>query len=223
MKILWVLLAAPLSAAALFFITKVIGRKQLSQLDLFDYVTGITIGSIAAELATELEEPMRPLLALAAWAVISVALSLIGNKSNRSRRFINGSPVMLMKGGRLIRENFARCRLDLSEFLMMARQAGYFDVGEIDSAVAEYNGKVSFLPKAEKKPLCPADTGAAAQKAEVYRAVILDGEIMRETLGSLGFDEVWLKRRLDEMKAPGVGEIFLAVCSESGETEVYPK
>ena len=61
MEIIKVLLTSLLSVAALFAMAKLMGHKQISQLDFFDYICGITIGSIAAELATELEEPMQPL------------------------------------------------------------------------------------------------------------------------------------------------------------------
>jgi len=223
MKFLTVIGVTVLSAFTLFLITKVIGRKQLSQLDLFDYVTGITIGSIAAELATELEEPFRPFLSLLIWAAISVSLSVIGNKYIKSRKIINGQPIVLMKGGKIIRDNFAKCKMDLSEFLMMARQGGYFDLSELDSAVCEYNGKVSFLPKSVKKPVCPEDMKISVSDTGIYKAIIMDGEIMPKALAGLGFDEIWLSRQLDEGKHPKTEDVFLCMCDENGNLEVYPR
>lgn len=222
MDALKILLTAPLSAVALFIITRIIGRKQLSELDLFDYVTGITIGSIAAELATDLEDPLQPFIALIIWSLISLALSLIGNKFNRSRKFINGEPIVIMKNGKLLRNNFSKCKLDLSEFLMLARQAGYFDLSEVDCAIAEYNGKISFLPVAENRPACPEDLNITVDKAKMFSEVILDGEIIEDKLKTLGFDRTWLTGKLDEMKLPGHRDIFLALCSEDGELLTYP-
>ena len=98
-----------LSAFVLFVITKLIGKKQFSQLDIFDYVTGITIGSIGAELATELEDPLKPLTAMIAWGAVSYIPSAIEDKFNRSRKYINGSPCMLMDNGKPMKK--AVCKI----------------------------------------------------------------------------------------------------------------
>ena len=141
MELIKVLLTTVLSAFVLFVITKLIGKKQFSQLDIFDYVTGITIGSIGAELATELEDPLKPLTAMIAWGAVSYILSVIEDKVNRARKYINGSPGMLMNNGKLMRKQFAKSKIDLSEFLMTARQAGYFDLSEVKSAILETTEK----------------------------------------------------------------------------------
>lgn len=85
MEIIKIILTSLLSVAALFVITKIMGHKQLAQLDFFDYISGITIGSIAAELATELEKPFQPLIAIAVYGVVSVGLSLITHKFPKMR------------------------------------------------------------------------------------------------------------------------------------------
>ena len=101
MDILKVVLTSVLSAAALFIIGKIIGHKQMSQLDFFDYITGITIGSIAAELATELEKPLYPLIAMIVYGAITVFLTLIASKMPKLRKYINGSPTIIMNNGKL--------------------------------------------------------------------------------------------------------------------------
>ena len=139
MQILQVVLTALLSVAALFIITKIMGHKQVSQLNFFDYVSGITIGSIGAELATELETPENPLIALAIYGLTSVLLSLIADKIPRTRKYINGTPTILMSEGRMFRKNFKQAKLDLSEFMLMCREMGYFDLSEIHTAIFENN------------------------------------------------------------------------------------
>ena len=99
MEIVSVILTSILSAAALFIIAKIMGHKQMSQLDFFDYITGITIGSIAAELATELENPLQPLIAIAVYGAIAVGLTLITSKLPKARKFINGTPTIIMNNG----------------------------------------------------------------------------------------------------------------------------
>ena len=88
MQIIKVILTALLSVASLFIITKIMGHKQVAQLDFFDYVSGITIGSIGAELATELEKPYKPLIALAIYGLASLLLNLLAHKIPRTRKYI---------------------------------------------------------------------------------------------------------------------------------------
>ena len=134
------------SFAVLFLVAKCIGHKQIAQLDFFDYITGITIGSIAAEMATELEEPWKPLTAMFLYGGVTLLLSIISNKFPRSRKYLNGSPTILMDNGKLFYKNLKKAKLDLSEFMVMCRQQGYFDLTNIQTAVFEYNGKLTILP-----------------------------------------------------------------------------
>ena len=161
MEIIKVILTSLLSAAVLFLLAKIMGHKQISQLDFFDYITGITIGSIAAELATELEDPLKPLIAMVVYGVIAVLLSILTNKFPRTRKYINGTPTILMHNGKFYRKNIKKAKLDLSEFMVMCRQQGYFDLNDIQMAIFEFNGKLSILPVSGKRPVNPSGmTGA---------------------------------------------------------------
>ena len=157
MEILKVILTSLLSVVTLFLITKIMGHKQMAQLDFFDYITGITIGSIAAELATELEQPWKPLIALVIYGVISVLLSLLINKVPRIRKYLNGSPTVIMDNGKLSRKNMKKAKMDLNEFLVLCRNAGYFDLSAIQTAVFEYNGTLTILPVSTERPVTPKD------------------------------------------------------------------
>ena len=135
MDIFKVIITALLSVASLFVITKMMGHKQVAQLDFFDYINGITIGSIAAELATELEEPYKPLIALCIYGIVSIILSLVAQKLPRTRKYINGTPTILMNSGKIYRQNLKKSKLDLSEFMLLCREQGYFNLDEIQTAV----------------------------------------------------------------------------------------
>ena len=102
MEYVRVVLAALLSYAALFVCAKVVGRKQIAQLNFIDYITGITIGSIAAELATELETPTRPLIAMGVYAVATWAMARVGMRCMRARKFIDGTPTIILRGGQAL-------------------------------------------------------------------------------------------------------------------------
>lgn len=221
MDILEVLLTSLLSVAALFITAKLMGHKQLSQMDFFDYISGITIGSIAAELATELEEPIAPLIALAVYGVASVVLGIITHKLPRTRKYINGSPTILMQGGKLYRENMKKAKLDLSEFLLLCREQGYFDLAEIEVAVFEHNGKLSVLPKSAHRPVTPDDLSLSPGAASMFVEVIMDGRILGENLTRMGVDTVWLEKKLREAGCKSAKDVFLGVCGKDGELKLF--
>jgi uncharacterized membrane protein YcaP (DUF421 family) len=224
MDIIKVILTAFLSVAALFIITKIMGHKQVSQLDFFDYVSGITIGSIGAELATELEEPLKPLIALMIYGAVSLLLNLCTQKIPKTRKYINGTPTILMNNDKLYRENLKKAKLDLSEFMLMCREQGYFDLNEIQTAIFEHNGKVSILPKSTARPATPQDLNITVQNAEFGIEVIVDGRILGENLLRMGRNEKWLKKQIIAQGFKDAKKIFLGVYrAKEDRLSLYPK
>jgi uncharacterized membrane protein YcaP (DUF421 family) len=221
MEYLQVALTSLLSAAALFILAKIMGHRQISQLDLFDYINGITIGSIAAELATELEKPSKPLIALAVYGIISVLISKAEKKFPRIRKYINGTPTIIMNDGKLYRKNMKKAKLDLSEFMLLCRQAGYFDLGAIQTAVFEYNGKLNILPAASRRPATPMDMGLVPEKETIFTEVIMDGRVLDSNLKRMGKDVKWLEKQLNSQGYKSPKEIFLGLCDNSGKVSLY--
>ena len=211
MEIIKVILTALLSVASLFIITKIMGHKQVAQLDFFDYVSGITIGSIGAELATELEKPYKPLIALAIYGLASLLLNLLAHKIPRTRKYINGTPTILMNDGNLYRKNLKKAKLDLSEFMLLCREQGYFDLDEIQTAIFEHNGKLSILPNAANRPATPDDLKITAKATHIGVEVIMDGRVMGENLSRMGRDVNWLTKQLNIQGCKDAKEIFLGI------------
>ena len=223
MDVVKIVLTAILSVAALFVITKMMGHKQVAQLDFFDYVSGITIGSIGAELASELESPERPLIALVVWGGASLTLNWIAHKIPRTRKYINGTPTILMSGGRIYRRNLKQAKLDLSEFMLLCREQGYFDLEEISVAVFEHNGKLSILPKASSRPVTPKDLDLEVKSSHLGVELIMDGRVMGENLLRIGRDPIWLSKRLKSKGYSDAKSILLAVYRpEEDELTLYP-
>ena len=222
MEPLQVFLSALLSYAALFVCAKIIGRKQISQLNFLDYITGITIGSIAAELATELEAPLRPLIAMAVYAVATWIMSQVVMRNMRSRKYIDGTPTIVMDRGRLYRKNMKKAKLDLSEFMVMCREQGFFRLSDIQTAVFEYNGKLTILPVSTSRPATPKDMGLAPDQETLSVEVIMDGHVLGENLHRMGLDEIWLGRQLKARGILSAGDVFLAVCDDRNRLTCYP-
>ena len=223
MDVIRVILTALLSVASLFFIAKLMGHKQVAQLDFFDYISGITIGSVAAELATELETPWKPLIALAVYGLASVLLRVLTSKFPKTRKYINGTPTILMDSGKLYRKNLKKSNLELSEFLLLFREMGYFDLNEIQTAVFESNGKLSVLPKAANRPATPQDMKITAKEAHIGTEVILDGRVMSDNLSRMGKNEAWLEKQLKSQGYKDAKEIFLGIYrTEDNTLSLYP-
>ena len=221
MEILKVTLTALLSAIALFIIAKIIGHKQMSQLDFFDYITGITIGSIAAELATELEEPLKPLVAMVVYGIVTVGLAAITSKLPKTRKFINGTPTIIMNNGKIYRKNLKKAKIDLSEFLVMCRQQGFFNLADIQTAIFEYNGRLTILPKSLKRPVNPEDMGICPAPEYIGTEVIMDGAILDGNLKRMGLDSKWLQSQLKSQGFKNAKEILLGICDQSKKLTVY--
>ena len=214
-------IASLVSYAAMFLSAKVIGRKQISQLDFLDYITGITIGSIAAELATDLENVWKPLTAMIIYAAVTWLMSIINLRRARSRKFLNGTPTIVMDGGRLFRENMKKAKLDLSEFMVMCREQGYFNLADIQTAIFEYNGKLTILPVTARRPVTPADMNLSPPQEALFAEVIMDGRILDENLHRMGLDAKWLKKRLRDQGIQDVRSVYLGLCDEKHNLSCY--
>ncbi len=222
MDIIKVILSSLLSVVALFIIAKALGHKQMAQLDFFDYVTGITIGSIAAELATELEAPWKPLIAMVIYGMVALGLTVLAHKFPKTRKYVNGTPTIIMNDGKLYRKNMKKAKLELSEFMVLCRQEGYFDINDIQTAIFEYNGRITILPKNQKRPLTPEDMNITTEEAAICTEIIMDGRILHENLKRLGLNLEWLDKQLKMQKYNSAKEIYLGICDKNNTLSLFP-
>lgn len=211
------------SLVALFILTKLMGYREVSEMSMFDYINGITIGSIAAEMATDLEKFEQPLIAMVVYSLIVIAISYASNKSIKVRRFIEGKPLILMDNDQIFYKNLQKARVDVDEFLCQCRNSGYFDISQIQSIILESNGKFSILPKADYRPSTPKDLQLNVTAEAMLSTVIIDGKIMKENLKHTGNDEKWLLSQLKSQGIKDVSEVFFALCDIHNKLTVYKK
>ena len=217
MELIKIALASLASLAALFILTKLMGNRQISQLTMFDYINGITIGSIAAEMATSLEDDiLKPLIAMVIYAVVVVLISVTSSKCAVIRRFFGGRSLIIMSNGKIYRNNLKKAKLDLNEFLIQCRVNGYFDLDEIEAAVFESNGRISFLPKSAKRPVRPEDVHLFPNKAAYFVTIISDGEVLFKNLHAAGKNEVWLQKELKRLGYGKYSDVFYAASDGIG-------
>ena len=215
-------LTALLSIAVMFLLTKLMGTKQVSQMTMFDYITGITVGSIAAELATELEEPVKPLTAMVVYGLVAVLISIATCKSIKLRSWITGKPLVLLENGVIYRRNLKKAKFDLSEFLTYCRIGGWFDLSQLQTAVLEHNGSVSFLPKEKDRPATPTDLDLSPKQSNLQTPFVMDGQLLRDNIHQAGKEESWVQQSLLRQGYQNEREVFLAVWDGNDKLTVFP-
>ncbi len=205
MNALKIILTALFSIIELFILTKLMGKRQISELNFFDYVCGITIGSIAGEMATHpIDEAFAPAVSMAIYAVFGIIIAYASDKSLKLRGFFQSKPITLFNNGKILEDNLKKSRIDINELLMQCRINGYFNIDDLQTIILESNGNMSFLPKSDNRPLNPQDINLHPQDERVFIPLIIDGKVMDENLKKCGKDIIWLK---NELKAKNNGKI----------------
>lgn len=213
-----------LSLVILFLITKLIGKKQVSELSLFDYVIGISIGNFTAEMTMNLDNQYtNGIVALLVFGICAYIISFITMKSIHLRRFFIGVPTVIIQNGKIIEKSMRHVMIDTNDLLEQCRINGYYDLNEIEYAIMEANGKISILPKSEYKPLTPKDMNIKTQKSELPANVIIDGVIMQNNLENMNKTIDWLEKELKIKGYQDCDNIILAVLDHNDKLTVFDK
>ena len=208
----------------LFFITKMMGKKQISELNFFDYVVGITIGSIAADISLDIEKNMiAGIAALFIYGFISYIISFVSIKSILARRFFIGVPTVLVEKGKIIESGLKKSKIDVNDLLMVARENGYFNLDEIDYALMEVNGNISFLPREKEKPVTKKDMKIKCNNEGLTVNAIIDSKYMANNMKAINKDKEWLDHELKVNGYDNYDNILLATIDNNYKVTIYEK
>ncbi len=211
------------SLVVLFFITKLMGKKQVSELSLFDYVIGISIGNFTAEMVMNFDyQYINGIVAIVSFGLVSYLVSVITLKSIKLRRFIIGVPTVIIEDGKINLEALKSTKLDINDLLEECRSMGYFDITQISYAILEVNGKISVLPKSDYQVPNLTDLKIKKEKAYLSINVIIDGKVMEENLSNTNKDITWLKQELKKQGYTNFNNILLATIT-NGNLAVFKK
>ncbi|HEX6593155.1 MAG TPA: DUF421 domain-containing protein [Bacillota bacterium] len=212
-----VIVRAIIGFFSLLIFTRMLGKQQISQLTFFDYILGITIGSIAATLTTDLTSRAWPhWVGLFAWAFLVYIIQLITLKWRKASVYIAGEPTIIIMNGKVMEGVMKKLRYRASDLLEQLRREGVFDIKEVEYAILETDGKFSVLKKSQHQPVTPNDLGITTPYKGLSTELIYDGQLFKTNLKQVDKDEEWLKNQL---RARGFGsyrEVFLAVIDASG-------
>jgi uncharacterized membrane protein YcaP (DUF421 family) len=185
-----------------------LGKKQISQLTLFDYVLGITIGS------------MPQWVALTTWTVAGLAVDLLTTKSRFAAKCIEGEPTILIMNGVILENNMRKLRYNTTNLLQQLRSKDIFDLNEVHFAVLEPNGDLSVLKKPELQPVTAKDMNIPVSKTGLGIELIYDGIVVDLNLKQINRDRYWLMSELKKFGVKDPSEVFLATYEASGSLYV---
>ncbi|HER2157415.1 TPA: DUF421 domain-containing protein [Streptococcus pyogenes] len=204
----------------LFLVTKMLGKKQLSQISYFEYVTGITIGSIGAEVITGLERKITVgIIGIITTAALPFIVGLISEKSKKFRDLIEGKGTVFIKDGKIMEDNLKKERYTTDELLALLRKKDVFQVSDVEFAILEATGDLSVMLKKENQPLTAKDLNLTVASVKEPQTVIMDGEILDEPLSTIGRSRGWLQTELEKLGVT-IENVFLGQINSYGELTV---
>ena len=202
-----------IAAIVLFVLARLMGKKQISQLTFFDYIVGISIGSVAAAMSVDQRISIHAgIVSMVIWAVFPIAFSYISMHSMAARRLLDGTPKILIQNGKIIEKNLRRSKFTVNDLLEELRIKDVFDISEVEFAVFETSGKLSVLKKAAKRPVTPEAMDLPALEQGISANVVIDGKVMKENMAQMHVDDQWLISELRKNSIKAVEDVLLASC-----------
>lgn len=212
-----VLIRSSIAFLSLLVFSRLLGKTQMAQLTFFEYVTGITIGSIAGDLTTNLGVRPWPIyVGLIAWAGLTMLTQVAALKNRWVSKLLDGEPVVVIQNGQVLENNLRAIRLRGDDLVSMLRAQGYFDIKEVEVALMESRGGLSVLPRSQYQPVTASDLSLSTKYEGMGIELVVDGEIQKQNLRRLGLNVAWLKQQISQQNMQ-MDEVFLAVLDTQGK------
>lgn len=208
------------SVLVLFVLTKILGKRQISQLSYFEYITGITVGSIAAVVSLELDAKWYlGIISLVVWSAVVYGLEYLTMKSKIARDVIDGKGIPIIKEGKVLEDNLTKAHLTVDELMEQLRGKNAFKLADVEFAVLESDGKFNVLLNKDKQPLTAKDLGLKVGPEQEPQTVIIDGKVMDEPLATIGLNRHWLNTELKKLGV-SIENVFIGQVDSYGQLTV---
>ncbi|WP_128100156.1 DUF421 domain-containing protein [Paenibacillus sp. DCT19] len=208
------------AVTVLFFITKILGKRQISELSLFEYITGITLGNLVGYISLDTDTKWYlGFLAVFVWVSVSAGAEYLTMKSKKFRDIVDGKSTILIENGAVIEKALAKERLTIDEFLEQLRKKDVFRVADVEFAVMEQSGDISVMLKKEYQPLTANALGYHISSEKEPRTIIMDGHILPDTLQVTGYNEDWVQKELRKLGL-NLGQVSIGQVDSKGELTI---
>lgn len=200
-----------LSFFSILFITRFLGRQQVSELTIHEYINGITFGSIAATLATDInQKTWSHLLGLMLFGILTYIISVISTKSRKISKIIQGEPILVIQDGKILEKNLLRFHYSIDELNHLLRKKDVFDVTDVKYGILETTGEISIIKKAQKEYIKAEDMDIKPKQTELLTDIIVTGNIIYENLRKRNLSVKWLVGQIHMMGIKDIKDIFFA-------------
>ena len=215
--ILVVIIRSIISFFVLLLLVRLIGKQQVAQLTFFDYIVGITIGSIAATLSVQVNEnTLATLAGMGTWSILAIILAVLGIHSTWVRKVVDGEATVVVENGKVLEENLKRIRIPMDGLISELRTKDVFNIADVEFAMFEPGGKISIQKKSQKQPLTPGDLNLPTQYDGLPTNLIMDGVILDDSLRSLNLSKAWLHHQLRKQNIQDTSEVSIAQLETKG-------
>lgn len=211
-----IILKTTLTFITLLILTRMLGKKQLSELTFFNYITGVTIGSLAANtIVNTSSQYLNEMIKLIWWILLTIFVTLISLKSSRVRVLLEGEPIMVIKNGKIVEEALKSTKINLDDLSMLLRSKDIFSITEVDYAILESNGELSILKKQENQK--------TQNRLYMPIEIIIDGNLIYRNLKELNIDKTWIYKELKNQGINSIEEVLYGEIQEDGSLYIDKK
>ena len=216
-----IIIRSCVSVIVLFILTRLMGKKQISQLTFFDYVVGITIGSIAAQLSIDSQiSYINGITSLIVWSLFAIIFSYLSLKSKIISNLLNGTPTIIIQNGVLMEREMRKCKFTIDDISEELRLNGVFDV---DYAILETSGRISVLLKPQKQQPTIGNLNIVIPPKGLTANLILEGKLQSQNLKMIDVDEIWLQNELKKQGINSYSEVLFACANKSKQLYLVPR
>lgn len=219
--ILVVIIRSTVSFFALLVLVRLMGKQQVAELTFFDYVVGITIGSIASTLSVQVNQnTLATLTGMAIWTILPILLAYLSLHNVWIGKVVQGEATVVIENGKILEENLKKIRLTIDDLISELRAQSVFNVADVEFALFEANGKLSILKKSQKQPVTPGDLHLSTQYEGLPTNLISDGILLEDALRSLNLSKAWLQYQLNKQNIQDITQVSLAQLDTKGNLYV---
>ncbi len=213
-----IILRSLIAFVTLHIFARIWGKQSIGQLTFFDYLLGITVGSMAATLSVDLSSRAWPhWVGLFTWTVVVVIMEFCTIHSRGFEKYVLGEPCLLIMNGQIMEETMKKNRYTLSDLLSQLRDRNVFDLNDVAYAILETNGRLSVLLKSEVRPIVRRDMGIPPDAVQLPVKLIFCGIVLKENLALAKLTEKWLRDYLKSQKIRDVKDVFLLSMDSAGQ------
>lgn len=194
---------------ALFLLTKILGKTQISQLTAFDFIAALVLGELVGNALFDEKAGILDIgYVIILWGSLLYLVEMITQKFKRSRHLLEGKPSFVIHKGKIIYEEMRKNKIDIGELQHLLRMKDVFAIQDVEFAIMETNGDVTVLRKSAAQTPTRKDLNVAPSEPQIAATVISDGEMIKDNLSEFDLSEEWLGKEINRQGFDSVKEIF---------------